>query len=267
MLYVLQCGLTILRKELYFMNVYLNQISGINDAIAAMYMSKRSWTRDLDRSIRYTCRCMLDYNGFFKYDVLSSDSIFYQDRNSMQFRDWMDKLCKYGPKHITLLKFIDLSFTVEGMHRGGQDDWDSHAQRFDNRIIRTSTRLSEFEQNEMSDFYKEKILTTDEAVEALGIEIPEYVVVDDKKYVKATNGYILEEFKDDKDVKRGLYMLSIPSTFIYRVNLASFAHVYKERNKDGTANPEVKECCEKSCDMLEYAMPFFNRKFLSSIEN
>lgn len=92
-------------------------------------------------------------------------------------------------------------------------------------------------------------------------------MVDGKKYVKTTNGYILEEHKDDRDVKRGLYMLSIPSNFIFKVNLTEFSHVYKERNAGGTANPEVKELAE-GCLMKVYREHHqFNKELMLKIKN
>ena len=213
------------------------------------------------------CGQVLTPEGFLKDDIVDR---YAKDEQFAELVDkWRDKmkaLCKWGTSHITLLKFIDLSFTVEGMHRGGQDDWDSHAKRFDNRIIRSSTRLARFG-NEMSDFYKDKIMTTDSMAQAMGIPLPDHVVKDGKMYVKTVNGYILEELSEDNDVRRGLYMLSIPSNFIYKVNLTEFSHVYKERNKSGNANPEVKELCEESCNILEKAMPFFTRDLLRSIKN
>lgn len=38
------------------MKTYLNQISGIDDAIVSMFMSKRSWTREKELHIRDICR-------------------------------------------------------------------------------------------------------------------------------------------------------------------------------------------------------------------
>lgn len=240
------------------MNVYLNSITGIDDAIVSMYMSKRNWSRELEKEIRRACGNVLDEHG-----------LIYGHTNVVDFTnvcDWIDKLVKFGWRHITLLKFIDISVTVEGLHRGGQDDWDSHAKRFDNRIIRASTRLADFG-NEVSDWYKDKIIPTDEAMSILGIQSPDEIEIDGVKYVKAINGYVRADMANDRDVKRGLYMLSIPSSFIFKSNLADFAHVYKERNIDGTANPEVKELCETICDQIEVCIPAFNRELFAKIKN
>jgi thymidylate synthase ThyX len=155
---------------------------------------------------------------------------------------------------------------TEGIHRGGQDDIDSHAKRFNNRIVRSSTRLAEFG-DEKSSYYKDKILTTDEAVKILNINLPDSIQYNGLTYVKTTNGYILEDMKDNKDVKRGLYMLSIPSNFVSQIDLCEFAHVYKERGEHGTANPEVKEWAESISNQLEEWFPQFNREFLMKILN
>ena len=69
-----------------------------------------------------------------------------------KFNGWLFTLLKMGKKHITVLRFIDISIMTEGLHRAGQDDVDAHARRFDNRIIRSSTRLSTFSDDEISVF-------------------------------------------------------------------------------------------------------------------
>lgn len=240
------------------MKVTIRKISGIDDAIVTMFISKRSWTPELEQDIYDTCSRILDKNGFIKKDT---------DINDWEkFSKWMNTLCKFGKKHITMLRYIDFSCTVEGMHRAGQDDWDAHARRFDNRIIRNSTRLADFGY-EMSDYYKDKIIPTDVALQKLNIDIPNEVEFNGNTYVKTINGYIREDLKDKKDVKRGLYMLSIPSTFVFKCNITEFAHVYKERGKHGSANPEVKECAELIVDQLECACKWFNRELFMDILN
>ena len=165
-------------------------------------------------------------------------------------------------------RFLDFSFTVYGMHRAGQDDLDSHAKRMENRIIRASIRLADFSQGEMSEFYEGKIIPTDAALAILGITAPDELEFHGQTYVKSVNGYILKGMEDNRDVKRGLYMLSIPSNFIFKMNLTEFAHLYKERNRDGTANPEVKACVEMAVDQLEQASwGYINRELLLAIKN
>lgn len=241
------------------MRVYLNEITGIADAIVSMHMSRRSWNKEKENEIRDVCNDVLTETGELAPTIYNSNSIGV-------YNGWVETLIKWGQKHITMLRYIDISVTVEGLHRGGQDDWDSHAMRFNNRIIRSSTRLSNFEY-EMSDYYKGKIIPTDLALKDLEIELPETITKDGKNYVKTINGYIREDLKENKDVKRGLYMLSIPSNFIFKVNLTEFAHIYKERGIHGTAHPEVKELCEQIADQIEEMQPKFTRELLMNIKN
>lgn len=240
------------------MNLYVNEISGIADAIVSMFMSKRSWTREKELEIRGVCERVLSRQGEILDGAAPEDMTRYDK--------WMDSLVKWGWQHVTMLRFIDISVTVEGLHRAGQDDWDSHAARFGNRIIRSSTRLANFGY-EMSDWYQDKIIPTDCALALLGIEAPEVIERDGERFVKTVNGYIKEEYKDSSDVKRGLYMLSIPSNFIFKINLTEWAHVFKERNSQGSANPEVKLCCEGVADQIERMQPRFNRELFRKIKN
>lgn len=242
------------------MKVYVNEITGIADAIVSMFMSKRNWNREYEMEIRSVCERILYRNGRLK----EPEKCSAQDIDS--FNSWMNNLLKWGWKHITMLRFIDISVTVEGLHRAGQDDWDAHAKRFNNRIIRTSTRLSDFKY-EISEWYENKIIPTDLALANLGINTPETIIVDGEKYVKGINGYIKEEYKNDPDVKRGLYMLSIPSNFIFKIDLTEWSHVYKERNNNGTANPEVKLCCESIASQLEQFHSQFNRELFMRVKN
>lgn len=245
------------------MKVYLNKITGIDDAIVSMYMSKRTWTRELEEKIRNAV-----YLGTNRRGALTVVGITEHNRPLIDFfMDELNKVVKWGKCHMTMLRFVDISVTVEGMHRAGQDDIDSHAMRFNNRIIRSSTRLAKFGTDEMSDYYRGKVIPTDVALAALGITAPDKLEYEGKTYLKTTNGYVLEGMENNKDVLRGLYMLSIPSNFIFKCQLTEFAHVYKERNKNGTANPEVKDCIEAICDQMELMVPQFNRELLAAIPN
>ena len=237
------------------MNVYLNEITGLADALVSMYMSKRTWTRELEEQIR---------NDIKIYDKVSwlGDCKLECERTNKRIKSF----CKFAWKHITMLDFITLSVTVEGLHRAGQDDWDAHAYRFNNRIIRSSTRLADFGEDEMSDFYKDKIIPTEVALDMLGIETPQTIEKDGQTFVLAEGGYIREDLKDNRDAKRGLYRMCIPSNFIFKINLAQWAHVYKMRNKNGSANPEVKEVAERIQDEVEKVLPWFDRDFIKKVE-
>ena len=241
------------------MNVYVNEITGTADAITTMYFSRGTWTRELEMDIRDTCNRVLDRTGSVYEDLDATDS--------EKFNEWIRKLMKYGVHHTTMLRYIDFSITVEGLHRAGQDDWDSHAARFNNRIIRSSSRMQNLEL-ELSDWYKDKAIPTEIALEKAGlINKPQTLELDGKEYVSVPNGYVLKEYENNKDVKRGLYPLGFPSNFIFKVNLTEFAHVYKQRNGRSGANPEVKLLCETICDELEYMNPWISRDLLSRIEN
>lgn len=242
------------------MKVYVNSITGIEDAIISTMMSKRSWIRDKELEVRDVCARVIDRRGMFYSDIIITPE------DKAKFGKWLDSVLKYGFKHITLLRYIDISVTVNGLHRGGQDDWDSHAKRFDNRIVRSSTRLSKFG-NEKSEWYKDKIITDDEAFEYLHIVMPNKITKDGVTYVKTVNGYVREDLKSDNDTLRGLYMLSIPSDFIFKINLTEFGHVYKMRNQFTTAHPEVKECCEEIARQIEEIQPKLNKELFEKIEN
>jgi len=242
------------------MNVNINSITGFEDAFVAMYISKRSWTPELDKEIRGVCDNVLDRHGFINLNCDADDL--------EKFNKWLGMLLRMGRKHITLLRFIDISIMTEGLHRAGQDDVDAHARRFDNRIIRSSTRLATFSDDEMSDYYKDKILTDSKVIKAvLGIDMPEEIEYEGNKYVKSPNGYVKEEYKDNKDVKRGLYMLSIPSNFISKINLCEWGHVFKERNENGGANPEVKQWAEEVMRKITNYHKQITREYVLSIEN
>ena len=146
-------------------------------------------------------------------------------------------------------------------------DIDAHARRFDNRIIRSSTRLAEFSDGEMSDYYKGKIIPTDEALNILNIDIPDSFEFMGRTYCKSPNGYVKEDYKNNKVVKRGLYMLSIPSNFVSKINLCEWGHVFKERNENGGANPEVKQWAEEVMKQITNMHNQITRDYVLSIEN
>lgn len=237
------------------MKVYLNEINGLWAAIDAMYFSKRTWTRAEEINLKCMYVKNYDYFGFKRHDVIDSE-----------FEKLMNNLFKWSTSHITLAKFLDFSFTVEGLHRGAQDDFDSHAKRLDNRIVRSSTRLSKFG-DEKSDWYKGKILSTDEALKMVDIPKPSEIVVDGVTYVACTNGYVREDLKDDKDTLRGLYMLSIPSNFIFKCNGTEFAHIINERDEDSHAAPELRLMIEECKRLIVQEIPQYNTDWCRKVKN
>ena len=98
------------------MKIYVNSITGIEDAIVSTLMSKRSWTREKENDVRAICERVIDRNGrFYKDEPIELEDICKYDR-------WLDSVLRIGWKHITILRYIDISVTVNGLHRGGQDD-------------------------------------------------------------------------------------------------------------------------------------------------
>lgn len=246
------------------MQVYLNNINGLSNAIISMFMSKRTWTPELNADIIRVCSKFYDEMGLPKTNIVPrKDNL--EDQNKLN--KWLASLFKFGQRHFTMLRFIDFSFTVEGIHRGAQDDFDSHAKRLDNRIIRSSTRLATFSDGEMSDYYKGKIYTTDDICKMQNIDLPDKVDINGETFIKTTNGYIREDLSNNKDIKRGLYMLSIPSNFIFMCNLTEFAHILKERDINSNANPELIYMIELVLNDLQKVFPQLTREYLYGIPN
>lgn len=243
------------------------EIRGWSSAICSLYHSKRSitpmkkdeivnltnrWTSLLDGSIKKSDnRLDKDYT---KEELESCNLIEYINalkESRDKFLEMLDKVFKYGTEHTTLLRFIDFSCSVYGLHRGAQDDFDAHAERLDNRIVRSSTRLGKFTGTEKSDYYKGKILTTDQVCNLYNVELPPAVMKDGETYIKTEFGYINQKYKDEQDVKRGLYPLSIPSDFVFKCDIVEFAHIVKLRDKNGHAHPELQEMIEQILVQLE----------------
>ena len=237
------------------MNVYLNEINGLWNAIDSMFMSKRSWTWEREEHIK---ALYAEYYNRWGMKIKEPDG---------EMLDLMNKLFKWAPQHITMGRFIDFSFTVEGIHRGAQDDFDSHAARFDNRIIRSSTRLASYGA-EKSDWYQDKIITTDEVVDKLGVTLPDRIVSPEGvSFVRAVNGYVREDLQNSKDATRGLLMLSIPSNFIVKCNCTQFAHIVQQRDNQSHAAPELKECVESMMAQINAQIPQLDRAYFHSVRN
>lgn len=251
------------------MEVYLNKVTGIDDALVSMMMSNRVWTKEREDEVREMCSICTDDAGALKKIINNSNSARLLNEEIAKLSKKIDSLVKIGKRHITLLRFIDFSFTVNGLHRAGQDDWDAHAYRFNNRIVRASSRQQRnpVKTEDKSDWYKGKILSTDEMLEKCNIDIPKEVELDGQKFVKVMNGYAVADLKEDPDVLRGLWMQSWPSIFIFKVNLVDWCHVYQERNSEGNAHPEVKMLAESCAATITAAIPQFNRELFMEVKS
>lgn len=240
------------------MKTYLNEISGLWNAIDTLYMSKRSWTREREEHIKDLYAEHFDRWGMK----------LKEPNDEMQ--DLLNKTFKWAAHHITIGRFLDFAFSVEGLHRGAQDDFDAHAMRFNNRIIRSSTRLANYDgSTEKSDWYKGKILTTDEMLAIYGIPVPDryHDTATGNTFVRVPGGYVLEGEEKNRDVTRGLLPLSIPSNFLVRCNCTEFAHIVKQRDKNSHAAPELRDCIESMLSQLEEQIPQLNREFFYHVEN
>ncbi len=239
----------------------------IRDAVRTLYFSKRTWTPELENKLQKIVEECTDLNG--KPKNLSDDNEYKKEFNNI-----LCKLFKFGKHHITMLRFLDISVVVEGLHRGATDDLDAHAKRMDNRIIRSSTRLANYQSGEMSEWYEGKIIPTDMALKILSNELPEEIEYKGNTYIRAVNGYILKGEENKNDVKRGLYMLSIPMNFTFKINITELAHIYIERGMSkkngglahGTAAPELQEMIEDLVDQISEWYPQITREFLLEVE-
>ena len=236
------------------MKVYLNEINGLWAAINAMFFSKRTWTREKEE---YLMNLYAEHFDRWGKKIKEPNA---------EMQDLIDKAFKWATTHITLNKFLDFTFTVEGLHRGAQDDFDSHAKRMDNRIIRSSTRLANFG-HEKSEWYEGKIISMDEALSLQGVAMPEEICVNGVEYVRAINGYIRKDMEKNKDVRRGLYMLSIPSNFEFKCNCTEFAHIVNERDAYSTAHPELRLAVEHMKALLVEQIPNLTTEWYRSVKN
>jgi len=124
-----------------------------------------------------------------------------------------------------------------------------------NRIVRSSTRLARFEQGEKSDYYKDKILFFDEVM-----DFPNAITNNDGlEYIKAPYGYVRKDLREDNDVLRGNYPLSIPSDCIWKCDYPSLKHIYKMRNKFSHANPELRDGIEMLANQIEAQLPILGK--------
>lgn len=244
------------------MTVPYLKITGWGDAIRSMYMSNKNYSYDIERKI-----ASAEYYDALEDTPRSFHSIGRHDDHKERSLEWFEKekskVIRIGSKHITLLRFVDISWVCEGLHRGAQDDFDSHAERFDNRIVRMSTRTTKDGKiAETSDWYKDQILTFDD-LESL-FNLPEEIDTKGKTFVKTPFGYIDKSAigtADERDVRRGLVPLSVSSTFIVKCQLTEFCHVFRERNRDGNAAPELKDMIETVASRINQKEPLLDREF------
>lgn len=234
------------------MKVNIAKISGLDDAMVALLYSKRTVTPEMVKRTRALVAQCTDENGFLRpFNTVD-------ERLRVAFVDLVDKLMKYGVGHghATLLSFIDITVEIWGLHRAGQDDWDAHAYRFHNRIVRNSTRLAKFEGNEKSGYYADKVRTTDEIIQEESLPPTIMNKQTGQIFVRVAGlGYVLQGHEKDQDIIRGMYRLMIPCNSITKVDYRQLRHIYSVRNAQGHAHPEVQKVAELIRAELMSKMP------------
>lgn len=258
------------------------KISGFDGLIRSFFMTNKNYNEDIERRMTNVER-FITYAKFAhpKFDIMNIDaSIIYpmveemmriKNRGFMSDIEtsalvndiiWYNKNLKSaincGKKHTTLLRFVDFTFVVDGLHRGAQDDFDSHAKRLESRIVRMTTRTVNNEKiNDISDFYKGKIMTFTDLVSMFNL--PEATTFNDKTFVRTPFGYVNEEYKDDRDVLRGNVPLAVSSMFTVKVNITEFCHIVRERAPGTTAAPELQEMIRMVVE--DHIMPTLGDEF------
>lgn len=191
--------------------------------------------------------------------------------------------------HHTLMKYIDISFITEDLHRGAMDDLDAHAMGFNNRITRFSTRLAEISEQKVSEWYQDKIIPFYDIVQQLNETcetqiLPQLVeIVDGKIYYPSDPfttekkgeffkltpfGYVHEKYATvpaknglAKDVQRGLMSLGTPSCALWKSDIFNMRYIYFRRSKLTKAAPELKLGMEQLADQIELNVPVFGEHF------
>jgi hypothetical protein len=177
--------------------------------------------------------------------------------------------------HHTLMKYIDISFFTEGLHRGGQDDLDAHAPGFNNRITRFSTRLAEIPEPKLSEWYTDKVITFYEAEKHILSQMepgsrlfPQEIEVGGEIYKYTPFGYMHEKYASIphtnglyKDVQRGLIPIGQAGPALWKTDLWNLRYIYFRRSKLTKANPELKLGMEQLADQIEASIPVFGPFF------
>jgi len=277
------------------MQVHLYKISGYEDAIMALRMSKgKYYSWEKAQEIQQLVWLVTNEQGFLNSEQQyqqNLESAMWVERertqcNSKVTGNYKEDVAEFKRllgltknnamgefTHHTLMKYIEISFFTEGLHRGAQDDLDSHAIAFNNRITRFSTRLAEISANELSTWYNGKLIPFDEVIneaQELGYiqDMPDDWLRDGERYVRTPFGYVLEKFAQvpakngrDRDVQRGLMPIGMASNALWKIDLFNLRYVYHMRGKRTKTHPELKEAMELLADQIEFYVPVFGEHF------
>lgn len=296
------------------MKFHLYKVSGYEEAIMSLRMSKGkfSWESALAvQDLVYVCTNRHGFLSDFHEYRCKLDELYLLDdgvqhpkitgdywRDISEFKRLlnlvMDEAMGHHDHH-TLMKYIDVSFFTDGLHRGAQDDLDSHAISFNNRITRFSTRLAVIDDVKVSEWYEDKVIpfhmahklirsisleklkemglrdwmTPDiEHLFAEGTNLPAEIEHNGNIFKYTPFGYVLDKYVDmnpealiRKDVIRGLIPLGTPGPALWKTDLWSLRYIYYRRGKLTKANPELKMGIEMLADQIEAKVPVFGDKF------
>lgn len=265
----------------------LYKISGYEEAIMALRMSKgKFYSEDKAKEIQNLVHAVTDMQGFIctEYAYQQKMPTFNQFTGKIS-GDYKTDVAEFKrllgltfnnamgeQTHHTLMKYIDIAFFTEELHRGAQDDLDAHAIAFNNRITRFSTRLAEIGMVQLSPWYQDKVIpfgeVDDHILNKHRFGLPQTFERDGKTFIRTPFGYVLEKFAQipaknglAKDVQRGLMPLGLASSALWKSDIFNLRYVYKMRSKLTKASPELKEGMEQLADQIEQHLPVFGEFF------
>lgn len=281
------------------MKFHLYKVSGFEEAIMSLRMSRgKLYSWEKAREIQDLVYAVTNKQGFLAdtheyFGNLTSLQIYPSTLHQEVTTDYdidvtefkrllgvvMDNAMGHHDHH-TLMKYIDVSFFTDGLHRGGQDDLDAHAMGFNNRITRFSTRLATIDEVKVSEWYQDKVIPFHDAHMLLhqqyadkhnGVSyerLPEYIEHNGNSFKYTPFGYVLEKYADmnreasiRKDVVRGLIPLGTPGPSLWKTDLWNLRYIYFRRGALTKANPELKIGIEQLADQIVEKVPVFGEHF------
>lgn len=283
------------------MKFKLYKVSGYEEAINSLRMSKgKFYSWEKAQEVQQLVYVLTNQHGFlvdeWEYaDKLKAAQLYdafngFKNKNPKITGDYETDVNEFKRllgltfnnamgefKHHTLMKYIDISFFTVGLHRGAQDDLDSHAIGFNNRITRFSTRLAEIDENKLSEWYQDKIVPFDVVLEQIEDRqdrtiLPDNLLLGTKDgqqvFTRTPFGYVLEKYAQvpaknglAKDVQRGGMLIGMASNALWKTDLFNLRYIYKMRSKLTKTHPELKEGMEQLADQIEKCVPVFGEYF------
>lgn len=239
-------------------------VNGMADAIMSLTMSKFDYTWEKALKIQQLVYDCCDSQGFIKENV--------DENKYTQLKEMWNKIVKWGISehdHDTLVRYIDITFFTEKLHKAGQGDLDAHAMNvFNNKVIRSSTRLAfeKFKKFDKSPFYDNKIIHYGELEEMGLVKFPMEIYKNKERFVNTGYGYIHEDvdaLNDNnyqekhlkKDYMRGLLTLDSPNNAIWKCTFWGARYLFYRRDTHTTAHPELQLICRNIKDQLMDKMP------------